>query len=246
MNIVAIIEARMLSTRLPGKVMHKVQGKTFLEHMIYRISRSVYVDSVCVATSIHESCDPIVDLCKYLNVGVYRGSEEDVLDRVVKAGKFSNADIIVELCGDNPLIDPDIIDQVCELYLNSGAEFCSNAIKRVHPIGMDVKVFSQSVIEEVEKLTNDPDDREHVSLYVYENPKRYNIVHLPLSLKEKYINHRLTLDTKEDEKLIKIIFDELYPVTKDFRLKDILTLFDNNLKLDFINSNIKQKLVHKD
>ncbi|MBT5399289.1 glycosyltransferase family protein [bacterium] len=243
MNIVAIIEARMLSTRLPGKVMHTVQGKYFLEHMICRVQQSKYIDSIYVATSEHESCNPIVELCEQMNVGSFRGSEEDVLDRVVKTGKTAHADIIVELCGDSPLIDPAIIDSVCNFYLNNDIDFCSNAIQRVHPIGMDVKVFSQETIEEVDALTDDPCDREHVSLYIYENPDKYKIMHLPLSIAQEDIDHRLTLDTLEDKHLITTIFNELYPKNQDFRLENIINLLKNKPELDLLNTHIQQKII---
>ena len=235
----------MLSTRLPGKVMHEVQEKSFLEHMVCRINQSKYIDNICIATSLDSSCDPIVELGENIGVMVFRGSEDDVLDRVVKAGKFAKADVIVELCGDCPLIDPDIIDSVCEFYFNNNVDFCSNAIQRVHPIGMDVKVFSQSVIQEVDLITSDPHDREHVSLYIYENSNKYKILHLPLSVNNDVINYRLTLDTPEDESLIKIIYNELYTKNRDFRLQDIIELLNKKPELKLINSHIEQKPVRQ-
>ena len=128
-------------------------------------------------------------------------------------------------------------------YLNNDIDFCSNAIQRVHPIGMDVKVFSQETIEEVDALTDDPCDREHVSLYIYENPDKYKIMHLPLSIAQEDIDHRLTLDTLEDKHLITTIFNELYPKNQDFRLENIINLLKNKPELDLLNTHIQQKII---
>jgi spore coat polysaccharide biosynthesis protein SpsF len=119
-------------------------------------------------------------------------------------------------------------------------------VNRSHPIGLDVKVFSQEVIEEVDKVTNNPDDREHVSLYIYEHPERYKVVHYPSALTKSDIDHRLTLDTPDDKHLISLIFDKLYPENQNFNLADILSLLEQNPKLALINNHISQKSPHSE
>ncbi len=244
-KVVAIIEARMRSTRLPGKVLKPLSGKPVIGHIVDRLRAATNVDDVCVATVNDPSCDELVDYCHEIGVKVFRGSEDDVLDRVLKAAYFADADVIVEICGDCPLIDAAIVDAVVDQYFQEGVDFCSNAIQRVHPIGFDVKVFSTNVLQQVADKTDDPYDHEHVSLYIYEHPELFSISHLNDELDTHEVGYRLTLDTKEDYQLIGEVYEHLFDGNEQFSLSDVLAFFRSSPELLSINQDIKQKGVRE-
>lgn len=243
MRIVATIEARMRSTRLPGKVLKPIMGRPMLELMIERLKRVPQLDNIVVATVDDSSCDPIVDLAKNLGVDYYRGSEEDVLDRVLMAAKSTDADIIVEMTGDCPLIDPEIVSRVIDVFLeNEKIDYCSNTLERTYPRGMDTQVFPVSVLETVANLTNDPVDHEHVSLYIYQHPEIFNILNVSSNLPSEAAELRLTVDTNEDFQLVEKIYEVLYPKNPKFSLYDILKLVREEPELKEINRHIRQKI----
>ena len=244
-RVVAIIEARMASTRLPGKVLLPIAGSPVIEHIIRRLQQAKTVDEVCLATTDRPDCDELAEFVTQLGVLVYRGSEDDVLDRVLGAANYSHADVIVEICGDCPLIDPTIVDATVNQYFIDQLDFCSNAIERAHPIGLDVKVFSTSVLQDVAQQTDDPHDHEHVSLYIYEHPQRYRLGHIMDSLDANQISHRLTLDTPEDLALIRKIYDALISNNPYFLLQDILILLEKNPTWLNVNKRIRQKGVRE-
>ena len=243
MKTVAIIEARMTSTRLPGKHMLPVFGKPMLELLIERLKRANVLDQIVVATTQNSMDDVIEELAHRLGVGCFRGSEPDVLDRVLRAAHANEADVIVEITGDCPLIDPTIIDQVVRIYQKNIFDYVSNVQKMTYPIGMDVQVFSTVVLERVARLTQDPIDHEHVSLYIYEHPEIFSLFYLESDLPEKYWNLRLTLDTQEDFQLIKAIYELLYPQNPAFTLYDIVDLLEKRKDLLKLNRHIQEKKV---
>jgi spore coat polysaccharide biosynthesis protein SpsF len=240
---VAIIEARMTSTRLPGKIVRPILGRPLLELLIERLSRAQRLDHIVVATTSNPSDDGVEELTRRVGVGCFRGSEEDVLDRVLQAARAAGADVIVEITGDSPLIDPAIVDLVVEVYQANRCDYVSNALKQTFPIGLDTQVFSTAVLEQVAHLTNDPTDHEHVSLYIYEHPERFSLHNLESGLPDKYWNLRLTLDTLEDLALIRAIYEELYPKNPSFGLRDILELLERRPELIDLNHHIQQKQV---
>ncbi len=244
MKIVATIEARMTSSRLPGKILLPILGKPTLELLIERLCKVNKIEQIVIATTSNRTDDVVEDLANRLCVGCYRGSEDDVLDRVMKAAQFYNSDIIVEITGDCPLIDPIVIDCLIEIFLNNFFDYVSNTLKQTYPNGLDVQIFSLKTLEEVSRLTDDPTDHEHVSLYIYEHPERYSLYNQESGLPEKYWDLRLTVDTIEDFELIRSIYEELYPTNPDFLLDDILELLDKRPELIDINKHIKQKMVH--
>ena len=209
MKIAAIIEARMGSTRLPGKTMAKVVGKPMLELMIERVKRSKLINEVIVATTENTDEKEIIDLTNRLKIPCFRGSEEDVLLRVLGAATKHKVDIIVELTADCPFADPQIIDEVIQKYLSGNYDHVSNISKRSFPRGLDVQVFSTKVLKKVASLTNDPIDREHVSLYIYKHPKIFKLGHIiaPPSLRRHY---RLTVDVELDLELTRRIYQFFY------------------------------------
>lgn len=243
MRIAIIIQARMRSSRLPGKVLRSVCGKPLLELMIERLRCVSEAQEIVVATTTDPSCDPIEAFTRRVGVGCYRGSEEDVLERVLLAAQQSRAHLIVETTGDCPLIDPETVSRVIQTFLAHSVEYCSNVLTRTYPRGMDVQVFPTAVLEEVARLTSDPADREHVSLYIYEHPERFRLLNVESGLPADAAELRLTVDTPEDFALIKTIYETLYPTNPAFGLEDILELVTQRPELREMNRHILQKTV---
>ena len=241
MKTVITIEARMKSTRLPGKVLKPILGRPMIALMIERLKRVKFADQVVMATTDNPADDPIVELSHRIEVAWFRGSEVDVLDRVLQSARQAHADLIVETTGDCPLIDPETIDKVIGVFMKNDVDYCSNTLKRTFPRGMDVQVFPVSVLEKVAQLTNDPADREHVSLYIYEHPERFRLLNVPSGLPSQAAELRLTVDTLEDFELVKQIYEALYPVNPEFTLEDIIALFKSRPELQMINYRINQK-----
>lgn len=245
MKIVATIEARMASSRLPGKILKDVLGKPMLERMIERVRRSKLVQEIVVATTVDPSDQITEDACRIMGVKCFRGSNDDVLLRVLEAAKTAQADLIVELTGDCPVIDPQIIDQVIQFYLDHHYDYTSNVLDRSFPRGSEVQVFSVKVLDEVNRITQDPADHEHVSLYIYEHPEKFKLGTLSAPLEYQRPGVRLTVDLPQDLELIRQIYQRLYPGKPDFSLRDILALLDADPALAQINGSIQQKPVRQ-
>lgn len=242
-KIVSTIQARFASTRLPGKTLLKICGKPTLQLIIERLQRSRFINEIVVATTVNVDCDPIEELAERLKVACFRGSEEDVLDRVLKAAKAFQADIIVEITGDETLMDPAIVDQVIDYYLKNDFDYVSNIFNRRYPRGLDTQVFAVSILEEVSKLTNDPVDRENVSPYIYGHPERYRLGSVEAPEELNHPDWRWTLDTKEDFEFLKTIYEALYSIKEDFNSYDVLAFLKSNPQVLEINRHVKQKVV---
>jgi spore coat polysaccharide biosynthesis protein SpsF len=241
MKVVATIEARMSSLRLPGKVLRPIVGKPVLELLIERLARARTVQQIVVATTVNSADNPIEALAGKLGVGCYRGSEEDVLDRVLQAAQSYRADVIVEVTGDSPLLDPEIIDRLVDIYRLNDYDYVSNVQTRTYPLGLDGQVFATKVLADVASRTQDPADREHVSLYIYQHPERYRLHVVASGLPDRFTDLRLTLDTPEDLAVITAVYEELYPQNPAFRLADVLALFDRRPDLAALNRGVKQR-----
>jgi len=241
MRVVIISQARMTSTRLPGKVMLEVLGKPLLEYHVERLKRVSLADELVVATTTNDTDQPIVDLCEKLGVKFFRGSEEDVLSRYYYAACEYNADAVVRVTSDCPIIDPEIVGRVIEVFLQSYPKYnyVSNGLKRTYPRGMDVEVFSFSTLKEAYYEALEPQEREHVTPYIYRRPERYSLLNVAHEIDQS--NYRLTVDTLEDFSLIKLILENLYLSDKYFNLQDCLNLLENNPDWIKINNFIKQK-----
>jgi spore coat polysaccharide biosynthesis protein SpsF len=230
-KIVASVEARMTSSRLPGKVlMEAVDGMSMLEFMIKRIIQSSITDIV-VATTVNVQDDPIVALCEKLSIPYFRGSEDDVLKRVLDAHEFMGTDIIVELTGDCPLIDPNIIDKIVAVYLDNDYDYVSNAHVRSYPDGLDVQVFSKKLLAQVEASTMEQYDRENVSSYIYRSGK-FRLSGVVAEGELYWPDLRITLDDTGDYHLIKSIIEHWYPQKQDqFDAYDIVSYVRQNIHL---------------
>jgi len=233
-RIIATIECRMGSTRLPGKILKEVKGKPLLDIFIKRVRGSNLIDDIVIATTINEKDDILVEFCKDRNIKYFRGSEEDVLGRVLGAAKSNNADIIVELISDNSFIDPKIIDEVIQYYLNNDYDYVSNIIpKLTFPTGIAIQVFSVKILDEVDKLTDEPIDRENVTWYLYHHTEKYTIgtVRAKGILNNPKI--RLDLDFPEDFELVKKIYEHFNNFLVP--LENVIKYLKENPKLMEIN-----------
>ena len=238
---VATIEARMTSTRLPGKVLKEAVGKPMLELMIERLKRAPSLDGIVVATTVNATDDPVVALAERLGVGAWRGSEEDVLTRVLDAAVHHKIDVIVETTGDCPLIDPAAVEECIQVYRAARVDFVANVLERTYPIGMDTRIFSTAVLADVARRTDDPVDHEHVSLYIYRHPEIYTLRNVPAPPALTRPELALTLDTPEDYNLIKAIFEGLYPKNPAFTLAEVLAFLKRRPDLAVLNAHVRRK-----
>lgn len=246
MKIVATVEARMTSTRLPGKVLLPLAGKPVLEHLVNRVRKSKYIDETVVATTVNDTDNPIVEHCNKINTKYYRGSENNVLDRVLNAARSCSADIIVELMGDSPFIDPVIIDQAITSHLSGTYDYTSNFLfENTYPMGFAVQVFPIKVLERVALLTNDPIDLVHVSCYIYHNPKIFKLNKITANPEVAASEIFLSLDTKNDYELICKVFEPLFLKNPEFLAKDVVRYFRENPELLLINRNSKKKAIEE-
>lgn len=241
MKTVIIIQARMGSSRLPGKVLLSLEGKTILEHIISRLQRSQLADLVMVATSVKNIDQPIADLMSKVGIKCYRGDEHDVLSRYYFAAKEVGANTVVRCNGDCPLIDPDVVDKIISSYYdnNLNCDYVSNILEPTYPTGMHTEVFSFSALEKAYKEAIDPLEREHVTPYLYRNPNLFKLSNVCIS--ENLSWHRWTLDFPEDLILISRIYAALYPNDICFGMSDILKLLTVNKDWSRINENIHKQ-----
>ncbi len=243
MRFVCIIEARMRSSRLPGKVLKPILGKPMLELMVERLRLARTVDEVVLATTDKVDDQPLADLGQRLNLPVFRGSEDDVLLRVLEAARAHRADVIVEVTGDCPLMDPGLIDKVVGDFRIGGADFVSNVRGYTTPRGTDVRVFRTDDLAEINRVSSDPADHEHVSLHFWEHPEKYRLRNVPTEFPPAVADLRLTVDTVEDLELIAKIFAGLYPKNPAFNLSDILEFLAAHPEISTMNQHVKQKAV---
>lgn len=243
-NIVCIIQARMGSTRLPGKVLKKISGKTILYYVVERIKKSKLIDGIVIATTTNSNDDVIVKEAENLKVDYFRGSEDDVLSRYYFASKKFNADIIIRITSDCPLIDPTIIDTVIIKHIESKADYTANTIERTYPRGFDVEIFNMNILNETYKNATEKYQREHVTLYILENSEKYKLINVKAEGKLNRPDIRVTIDKKEDYKLISKILKHFKNI--DFGIEDVIDLLNEKPELLEINKDIKQKDVNKD
>ena len=242
MKTAIIVQARMTSTRLPGKVLKPILGKPLLEYQIERLQRVKLADEILIATTTNETDEPIVELCNRLAVAYFRGSEEDVLGRYYQAATEHKADLVVRVTSDCPLIDPKVIDEVIDFYLKnqSNYDYVSNSLERTYPRGMDTEVFSFSTLQQAFWEATAQPDREHVTPFIHRQSARYRLGHVIYS--EDCSHHRWTVDTAEDFELIQKIIEAIYPRKPNFTLEDCLSLLKKHPEWYIINSHVSQKI----
>ena len=207
MKIVAIIQARMGSTRLPGKVLKKIVGIPAIEILLLRLGRSELIDEICIATSHNIENDVLSNTVEKLGHRIIRGSENDVLERFWDAAEATSADVIVRITGDCPVIDPKLVDKVIKLFLSSNVDYVSNIDPPTFPDGLDVEVFGRSALKDAECNAQSKFDREHVTPFI----RNGNFTKLNIKNVYDTSELRLTLDEPEDLKLLQKVFEWFQP-----------------------------------
>ena len=239
MKTIIIVQARMTSTRLPGKVLLPLAGEPMLVRLLERLRRVQRADGIVIATTTNASDDPIAALCAQQGVPCHRGSELDVLSRYADAARLHAADVVVRITSDCPLIDPALIDQLIAVYEEGDSDYVSNMLPPTWPYGMAVEVFSATALAQAHAEATQDAEREHVTPFIYWHPQRYRLrnVASPVALS----HHRWTVDTPEDYELVRRLFDHLLPTNPHFTQADVLALLDAHPDWIAINQHVQQK-----
>ncbi|MHB1164290.1 MAG: cytidylyltransferase domain-containing protein [Candidatus Nanopelagicales bacterium] len=226
MSTLAIVQARMTSTRFPGKVLAPLAGEPMVLRQVERIQRATTLDGLVVATSTDVSDDRLVQVLDDAGIPVVRGSLDDVLERFVTAIDALAPDVVVRLTADCPLISPAVIDRVVEAFGASGADYASNTMSPTYPDGLDVEVVRADVLREVARIATDPPEREHVTLGVYRRPDRYRIENV--AGERDLSDLRWTVDTPEDYEFVRAVYEDLLPVKADFDVDDVIAYLERH------------------
>jgi glutamate-1-semialdehyde aminotransferase/spore coat polysaccharide biosynthesis protein SpsF (cytidylyltransferase family) len=240
--IIAILQARVSSSRLPGKVLQPILGVPMLLRQIERVGRSKKIDRLLLATSLDASDDPIEALCRQNKIDCFRGNLEDVLDRFYQASLPLRPDHVVRLTGDCPLADPELIDRMIRFHLEGGFDYTSNH-PPTFPDGLDVEVFRASCLTEAWQEAKLPSEREHVTPFIVGNPERYRLGSLKND--QDLSGLRWTVDEKEDFALVSHIYEELYPRNKNFSMTDVLNLLERRPELKNMNTKYQRNEGYK-
>jgi spore coat polysaccharide biosynthesis protein SpsF len=237
-KVIAIIQARMSSTRLPGKVLMELGGKTVLEQVVDRTKQATKIDGVLLAIPDGKNDDVLAKFCDEKGIVYSRGSENDVLDRYYEAAKKSGADVVVRITSDCPLIDPMIVDQVVQRFLNEGGDYLSTGrLVTTYPDGLDTEVFTFLSLERAWKEAKLPSEREHVTPYIWNHPESFKVS--TFDYERDLSSLRWTVDEPRDLEFVRAIFNELKE--KDmFYMDDVLSVLSQKPELGNINSDIKR------
>ena len=239
--ILAIIQARMGSTRLPGKILKEILGQPLLIHLINRLSQARTVDRIVVATTSAQADDPVEKLCREKGYNCFRGSENDVLDRFYQAALASGArekDAIVRITGDCPLLDPEVVDKVIKLTVESGADYASNVNPPTYPDGLDVEVFAFTALETAWRKASLVSEREHVTPFMRNNPRIFKQANLENN--RDLSNLRWTVDEEEDFAFVKSVYEKLYTEGRVFTTREVVDLLITHPELITINNKFKR------
>jgi spore coat polysaccharide biosynthesis protein SpsF len=256
LKVVAIVQARMGSTRLPGKVLKDLEGETMLARVVQRLSRSRLIDEVLIATTDRAADNAIVEECRRCSVQVFRGDEDDVLDRYFHAAQLTKAEVVVRITSDCPLIDPEVTDKTIAAFLNPASlnlpflnpqgqampDYASNRLVQTYPRGLDTEVMTIQALERCWRAANQPYERTHVTPYIYEHPGEFKI--LSVTGEKDASRHRWTVDTPEDLEFVRAIYAR-FKGRDDFREADILALLEREPELTELNRSIMQKAVRE-
>lgn len=237
-KVVAIIQARMGSTRLPGKVLMDICGQTMLEHVVRRTQKARLIDEVVVATTPHQSDLPVVEECRRLNVACFLGSEDDVLDRYNRAAEAHAADVVVRITSDCPLIDPAESDRVVRAFLDCRPDYASNVLRRTYPRGLDTEVMPAATLAHAWLEARESYERVHVTPYIYGHPETFTL--LSVTGSEDNSGHRWTVDAPEDLQFIRDVYSRLSG--RDAAgWRDVLSIVERNSQLSEINQCVRHK-----
>lgn len=240
MNTIAIIQARMSSTRLPKKVLKKINGKPMLRYLLDRLLKSKYINKIIVATSTDKSDDILYKFCNTYHIEVFRGSLNNVLDRFYQTAIIYKADIVIRITADCPFIDPKLLDKGIASFLKKKPDYLSNIIKRTYPRGFDFEIMSFKTLKNAFLNAKNEFEREHVTPYIYKtNPEKFKLYNI--RQKSDYSKYQLTVDTIEDFDLIEILITKFRAHLLDY--KKIINIMIKNPKLSLINQKIRRKTI---
>jgi spore coat polysaccharide biosynthesis protein SpsF len=236
---IAIIQARMGSTRLPGKIMFQACGDSLFSLMLKRIKNSKKLDKIIVATTTNRNDDVIVNFCKSKNIDYFRGSENDVLSRYFDTARKFSADVIVRLTSDTPLLDAGTIDAVISKYEHNEYDYVSNQFPfpRTYPDGYNVEVFSFDLLKKINQQAEKPSDREHVTTFITMQPELFKLFRVDYS--KDISKYRFNLDYDVDYQLIKNVYEELYFKNPNFTLDDVISWLEKNPSMFKLNADVK-------
>jgi spore coat polysaccharide biosynthesis protein SpsF len=245
-HVVCIIQARMGSSRLPGKVLKDICGKPMLAWVVERVRQARTVDQVVVATTADVTDDLIAAYCQANHIDCYRGDVFDVLDRYYQAARAYHASVVVRVTADCPLIDPQLIDQAVKELMLRGLDFTANRLpppfKRTYPIGLDVEAATMTALSEAWEKADQPHEREHVMPYLYSGPALYNTS--VLNAEADYGSQRWTVDTPEDLEFMQRL-TALLGCRMDFSWRDVLALVEAHPELSEINADVRHKFMNE-
>ena len=243
-NIIAIIQARMGSTRLPGKVMLPIANKPMLQHVIERLRTSLVLNNIALTTTILEEDNCLEAFVNKHGLVCNRGSVQDVLSQYYNTATYLHATIIVRVCADSPLIDPRLIDELVASHLHANADYTSNGNGeriRTFPLGVDSEVFNYNALEKAYKESCENYEREHVTPYIYQHPEAFKLKYVEAIGKLRRPDLRLTVDEEDDLILVREIFNRLYRENRIFYTEDVINLLDSHPELVLINAHVHQK-----
>ena len=241
MKIIAIIQARMGSTRLPGKVLQDIGGETMLARVARRTQRASLLDGVLVATTTQTADDAIAAECGRLRLPVYRGSEDDVLDRYYQAAQAAQADAVARITSDCPFIDPAVIDKVVSAFLRERPDYASNFIKRTYPRGLDTEIMRFAALEQAWREAAETYQRAHVTPYIHQQPDKFRL--LSVENETDASRYRWTVDTADDLAFARAVYRRLGN-DDSFGWLDALALLRREPELAELNRHIQQKSLH--
>ena len=241
MKIIATIEARMTSSRLPGKVLLKAAGKPMLEHLVNRLRAVPSLNGIVLATTINKTDDELEEFSKNIGIACYRGSENDVMSRVIGAAEFAGADVVVEITGDCPIIDPQIVEQIIRIFRANHADYMSNGHIRSYPDGMDTQVFKLETLKRSAIMTNDSLDHEHVTLHIRNHPEIFSQIHVVSPPETHWPELGLTLDEPRDYELLKKIIEHFEPTNPLFSCREVIQLLKQRPAWVAINQAVMRK-----
>lgn len=242
MRRVAVIQARMGSTRLPGKVLADIGGETMLGRVVARARRASTLDEVVVATSTLPEDEAVAREAVRLGAPVFRGDEQDVLDRYHGAAREFRADVVVRITADCPLVEPEVVDLVGAEFARAAADYASNNMPPTYPRGLDVEVFTADALARAWREAREPYQRVHVTPYIYQHPELFQL--LPVRSERDYSGQRWTVDTPEDLTFVRAVYERLG--NSDLvTWRDVLALLDREPELTHLNQHVRQKALEE-
>ncbi len=236
MKIAALIQVRTGSTRLKDKTFVELEGKPLLWHIIDRVKKAKHIKEIVITTTSCKGDDRIEEFAKKDNIRIFRGSEDNVLDRFYQAAKKFNIDVIARVTADDPFKDPRVIDKAINIFLKEDYDYVSNTVKPTYPEGIDIEVFSFKALEKAWKEADKTSEKEHVTPYIWKNPNLFKTFNF--EYKEDLSNLRWTIDYEEDYQFAKEVYKRLYKEGEIFYMEDILELLEKEPELAKINQGI--------